>query len=205
VVVLFIGFTMRNGTALYYFKYNIGHSELAGAFLGLQGLFGIAGALSATFLARRFDKRATMSIGMGIFALASLVNFVAGDSLPVAIANGALGGFGLVLAAAMVFAMVADCVDFAEGRSGIKAAGIAAALITAGTKFSTAVGGAIVGFALAAAGYVANQQQNAGSLTAIRDLITIVPAAFAVVAIAIIWFYPLSAARMVGVQRDLSA
>ena len=70
-------------------------------------------------------------------------------------------------------------------------------------KLGGALAGAMIGYLLASMGYVANQEQTAQSNEGILLLMTIIPGVFAVIAVAIISFYPLSDDKVAQLQQEI--
>jgi Na+/melibiose symporter-like transporter len=68
-----------------------------------------------------------------------------------------------------------------------------------------AVGGALAGFLLTIIGFVANVAQNDATLSGIRHMMSTIPAAIALVVIAISLFYELSDKLEKQVGRELQA
>lgn len=203
IVLLFTGFTIRNSAALYYFKYNLGHEELAGLFFVAFSLLGIVGAFIAPPVARRLDKRNTAILFLAIFALGGLIWYGLGDSLALALLGAALGGIGMVGTAVMIIAMIPDTVDYAEWRSGLRAPGIAMAINVSSTKLATAVGTALVGGGLAIVRYIPNVTQSSATLVGIRNLMSLFPTISAVIAIVAMLFYPLTRTKSAQIVAEL--
>jgi GPH family glycoside/pentoside/hexuronide:cation symporter len=203
IVLLFTGFTIRNSAALYYFKYNLGHEEQAGLFFVVFSLLGIAGAFIAPSLSRRLEKRNTTILFLAIFALGGLIWYVFGDSLLLALVGAAFGGMGMVGTAVMIIAMIPDTIDYAEWRSGLRAPGVAMAINVSSTKLATAIGTALVGVGLAVVHYVPNGTQSGATLTGIRNLMSLYPTIGAVIAIVVMFFYPLTHTKSTQIVADL--
>jgi GPH family glycoside/pentoside/hexuronide:cation symporter len=203
IVLLFTGFTIRNSAALYYFKYNLGHEELASLFFIAFSLLGIVGAFIAPPIAKRLDKRNTTILFLAIFALGGLLWYVLSDSLAIALVGAALGGIGMVGTAVMIIAMIPDTVDYAEWRTGLRAPGIAMAINVSSTKLATAIGTALVGGGLAIIHYVPNVTQSAIALTGIRNLMSLFPTISAVIAIVAMFFYPLTRSKFAQIVVEL--
>jgi glucuronide carrier protein len=108
------------------------------------------------------------------------------------------GLMGIALAAVniLMFALEADTVEYGEWKTGVRTEGITYALFSFTRKLGQAVGGAMAAYAIGLGGYVARApSQSEGALDAIRYAAGFVPAAFILVAIAIMYFYPLTEAR----------
>lgn len=66
------------------------------------------------------------------------------------------------------------------------------------------VGGAIAGWILAWYGYVANQDQNEGTIFGIKMMMSILPAVGSILAAAASLLYNLDAGKMQQISRDLA-
>lgn len=71
-------------------------------------------------------------------------------------------------------------------------------------KLGGALAGGVMGWLLGSLGYQANQQQSAGSEFAIVLLMSLLPAAFAMLSVLVIYFYPLTASALQSIQQDLT-
>ena len=97
--------------------------------------------------------------------------------------------------------MMGDVADYSEWRTGRRATGIAFSATVFGLKFGLGVGGALAGWILGRFGYVPNVVQTASSLTGIRLLMSLVPAAFALIAVGLLFLYKIDR-RM---EREMDA
>jgi glucuronide carrier protein len=122
---------------------------------------------------------------------------LAPPSVPaVAIVFFALMGISLAAVNILMFALEADTVEYGEWKTGVRTEGITYALFSFTRKLGQAVGGAMAAYAIGLGGYVAKApSQSENALDAIRYATGYVPAAFILVAIAIMYFYPLTEAR----------
>ena len=110
----------------------------------------------------------------------------------------------------LFFAMLADAADYSEWRHHRRATGLFYSAGTVAMKFGAGLGGALTGLLLAAFGYIAASgatvaHQSATALQGIRLLISIVPAAVALVTGVTFLFYTLDEQRLVQIEADLAA
>jgi GPH family glycoside/pentoside/hexuronide:cation symporter len=70
-------------------------------------------------------------------------------------------------------------------------------------KMGLAIGGSFVGWILEYHGFVANVEQTAESLGGIRLLMSLYPALFGAVGVALMLFYPLNNRVMFQIEGDL--
>ena len=133
-------------------------------------------------------------------------------ALAVAIVAFVIYGIGVGGTNALMFSMQADTVDFGEWKSGTRAEGAAYSILSFVRKCGQGVGGWVGGIVIGMYGYTNDQEKlNADPALAasveqgIRVAAGYVPAAFAVLAALVIFFYPLSAGKHADIVRDLLA
>src|SRR5690606_31123452 len=93
----------------------------------------------------------------------------------------------------LMWAREADTVEYGEWRTGVRTEGITYALFSFTRKLGQALGGAVAGFVIAAGGYTGDVVvQSESALWSIRLAAGLIPAAFMLLAIGVIVFYPLT-------------
>ncbi len=145
-------------------------------------------------IVRAMGKK-TAYIAAGVIALVAGVGIaLAPASVPaVAIVFFALMGIAIAAVNILMFALEADTVEYGEWKTGVRTEGITYAVFSFTRKLGQAVGGAAAAYALGIGGYAADAAtQSTGAVDAIRMAAGILPAVFVLVAIAIMWFYPLT-------------
>ncbi|MYG11767.1 MAG: MFS transporter [Gammaproteobacteria bacterium] len=197
VMVMFscgmLSFTVRQAVAIYYFKYNLGRPDLIETwFLATLSIM-FVGLVFTPKLADRYGKPGGILIGAVVTIAAALgLYFTPYDQIELIFLWGCLLALGGTPIAVLGWAMIPDTVDYAQARFGVRADGSVFAMSSFFQKLAKALGGAGVAAVLALAGYVANAEQTAASLDAIRSLMTLAPAAIMVVMIVAALSYPLS-------------
>ena len=78
------------------------------------------------------------------------------------------------------------------------------AAATFSQKLGTAVAVAVIGSLFTALGYVPNAAQSTGSQAGIVWLMSLIPAAFALLAVAVMFFYNLDSKTLQQIQADLA-
>ncbi|HEY6207492.1 MAG TPA: MFS transporter [Gemmatimonadales bacterium] len=106
--------------------------------------------------------------------------------------------------------MVPDAADYSEWCNHRRATGLCYSAGTVAMKFGAGLGGALTGVLLAAFGYLATSgattaHQSATVLQGIRLLISILPAALALLALVTFLCYPLDEPRLAQIEADLTA
>jgi GPH family glycoside/pentoside/hexuronide:cation symporter len=105
----------------------------------------------------------------------------------------------------LAFSMYADTADYNEWRTGRRATAMTFAAATFSQKLGTAVAVAVIGSVFTALGYVPNAVQASGSREGIVWLMSFIPAAFAVAAVAVMCFYNLNGRQLARIQAELAA
>lgn len=194
---LLFGLTLygRNANALYYFKYVEGSEALFSTYslaIIIPSIFGAA-IFPLVFKWTNNKGRAAsiLSIGTGI-AMIILYLFSPVDS-PVlfyivsGITQFFFSGFNTA-----IYAIIPDCVEYGEWKTGIRNDGFQYAFISLGNKIGMAIGTASLAAVLSAAGYVANVQQNATVLAIMKHGFTTIPGVLWLVTGGVLFFYRLN-------------
>ena len=93
--------------------------------------------------------------------------------------------------------------EYGDWKYGIRDDGLAFSLMSFGVKLSQALTGAIGAPLLVAIGYVANQAQAPGTLTAINAVINIVPAVILLISLVPLFWYKLDQKKMDQIMSEL--
>lgn len=202
--LFFLGsmYTM-SAVAMYYARYVLGHATWY-TYLALAQAVGTI--LAASMLPRltvAFGKRKTYVALACVAVLAyAMIYLVPGGSLPLAVAAWFVFGAGTGGTNAMMFSMQADTVDYGEWKTDIRAEGGAYSILSFIRKCGQGAGGAIGLAIIGAFGYIAKAKtQSPEALHGIRLAAGGVPAILAIIAVVIVFFYPLTEAK----HRELVA
>jgi len=197
--------TMASATSLYYFKYYMGDENLWAKTNLMVFLPAVIGYLTVPPVSRRIGKRNTIILfGVFNFIGCILLFSAAQTDLARVIVARCVMGFAAGAAVVLAWSMLADTVEYAEWKTGIRAAGTAFSTFTFTQKLGTALGGSLGAAILAATGYVPNVEQTAPALLGIRCLVSLVPAAGGLMAIAALLFYNLDAKLFNRIVAELN-
>lgn len=157
-------------------------------------------------LADRINKGPAFGVGLGLASLALLLSFLLPHQptpliYPVVI----LAGVGF--AAQWVFpgSMMPDVIEIDEKATGERHEGIYYGINSFLGKLVSAFGSAVIGWGLAAFGYVESAEQTTRSLLGIRILYGLIPAVVLLVCIPLLVKYPITRKSHVELVRDLQA
>ena len=209
----FIG--LRNGSAIYYFKYVAGYDNQAvlfgqfdrfTLFISLGMACQMLGSYCLSFFAKVADKRIlSYSLTFVTAACWAAFYFIPKDNFPLQLAVQALGAFCMGPASALVWAMYADVADYGEWKFGRRSTGLVYSASLFAIKTGTALAGLMLPWILAKYDYLPNVAQSATSLLGITLTFSLFPAGFAVLKGIALWIYPLGKSKVDEIERDLAA
>ena len=90
-----------------------------------------------------------------------------------------------------IYAVIPDCVEYGEWKTGIRNDGFQYAFVSLANKMGMALGTALFALALDSAGYVAGAQQNADVIAIMRHTFSTIPGALWVLTALCLCFYKL--------------
>jgi glycoside/pentoside/hexuronide:cation symporter, GPH family len=221
-----VGFVLfcatRDTIAAYYVKYYIGEQEVSipffgshrqgyeaivAGYLGLGAIGSLLGVLLTTYLARQIGKKATFTACLLISAVLQLGYYIMPrDQLLVLYGLQIVSSIVAGPLAVLLWAMYADTADFWEWKTGQRATGLVFSASTMTQKFAWAVSGKAAGDMLHLTGFVPNAvAQTPQTLQGMIHMMSTVPAAFGVLAVVMLIFYPLNERTMSGIATELEA
>ena len=130
-----------------------------------------------------------MILGMAVCIVGQVIIYLSGQSTAIVLTGTVIGAIGLGLPVGLLFALIADTVDYGEWKSGVRAQGLLASTASGiAIKLGSGLGGAIPAWLLAAGGYVANQTQSASALRMIEISFIWLPILLCILSILILVF-----------------
>ncbi|MDC7806737.1 MFS transporter [Luteimonas sp BLCC-B24] len=205
-LVIMITIVMRSGATVYYLKYYVERPDLTGWFLGGYSVALATGAALTPLMTRFVDKKRLMMWLMAAVGVLSCAMFlVPRDAIWLLFVLNMLVGLALGPKSPLAFSMYADCADYTEWKTGRRATAMTFSAATFSQKLGGALAAAMIGWVLAAMGYVANEAQSDASQLGIALLLTVIPGLVAFAAAAVMRAYPLDASMMTDVQNALDA
>ncbi|MBO6041486.1 MAG: MFS transporter, partial [Oscillospiraceae bacterium] len=184
IVNLFVnisyGLSASGGT--YYAKYILGNDNIV-ALLGAIGLIPtFLGFILVGPLTKKFGMAKTCLIGCVIGAVACVVRVFTPYSFWSCIVGGAFQTFAVMPIMCVSSAMVNNCVEYNEWKFGRRLLGMSNSASSFGAKVGSGIGGSLIGWLLAAAGYQAAAASQPGSVnTAIFTFAIYIPLAMFII------------------------
>lgn len=206
VAALFLltGNVLKNTMAIYYVKYYLGQSDSITLFITL-GMFGsMAGCLLANPLAKKVCKiKAYIGLQLAAAVFCAASYFVSADQLTLAFAMNIAWNFCFNAATPLLWAKMADTVDYGEWKTGVRTTGMVYSSIIFFIKMGLAIGGAMAGWLLAGYGYQADAEQTATAKEGILLAFSLFPAIGSVVVALVMRHYLLDNQKVAAIQADL--
>ena len=171
-----ISFGLSSSGGTYYAKYILGNDNLV-ALLGAIGLIPtFVGFILVGPLTNKFVMAKTCLIGSVIGAAACIVRVFTPYSLYSCIIGGAFQTFAVMPMMCVSAAMVNNCVEYNEWKFGKRLLGMSNSASSFGGKVGSGIGGSLIGWLLAFAGYQsAAASQPASVNTAIFTFAIYIP------------------------------
>jgi GPH family glycoside/pentoside/hexuronide:cation symporter len=209
--------SLRDGSTIYYFKYYFQSQEafeipLAKIAINYSTLYlvlgqaaNIVGVVLAKPISDRIGKKNTFLNAMVIASVLSLIFFFFKENNLLLIFS---FQFVISICAGIIFpllwSMYADIADYSEWKTGRRATGLIFSSSSMSQKLGWTLGGALTGWLLAIYGFKANVIQTEDAQTGIRMMMSLIPAAGALISAIFIAFYKLSDSFMMTVSDELA-
>jgi len=197
--------SMRDGSAIYYFKYYVQNTEaykfyFIDATVSLTTLYFVLGQ-AANIVGILFVMPITKRIGKKMTYLTAMVMATVFSVLFYFLNRGNIVGimslqFAISFCAGIIFpllwSMYADIADYSELKTGRRATGLIFSSSSMSQKFGWTIGGALTGWLLFYFGFQANVVQTETAEAGIRLMMSFIPAVGTILSVVAISFYPLS-------------
>lgn len=201
--------SIRGGATAYYFSNILGGNALitCAVFLTIGELAQMMGVVLAVPVSKRFGKRNTFIASLLFMALVSCVIWF----LPVTrawfwglVACQILICLGIGISAPLIWSMMADVADWSVWKNGTSSTGLIFSSSSMAQKFGGALGGFLLLQVLAWFSYDKSLAVQAPeTLSAIRALMSWIPAIGSLIGALCLAFYPLTSDKMKQIQKEL--
>lgn len=211
--------SIRDGAAVYYFKYYVSssinfdfnlfgtdfHMTPTSIYLVLGQAANIIGVIIATPIANKIGKKKTFFGAMALAAILSLIFYFFGkEDIFLILSFQILISICAGCIFPLIWSMYADSADYSEWKQGRRATGLVFSASSMSQKFGWTIGGAGAGWLLGYYGFQANVEQTAVAQNGIQLMLSILPAIAAFISVAFILFYPLSEEKLQTIEQDLN-
>ena len=203
---LLTGQVLRFTLAVYYVKYFLGREDLITLFMTLGVVASMLGCAVAQPLAKRVCKikaYITLQVTAAIICVFSF--FITSDQLVLAFAAFILWKFFLDMGTPLLWAKMADTIDYGHQKTGIRVTGMVYSGVIFFIKMGVALGGAIAGWMLAFYDYQADSAQTEATKQGLLLSFTVLPALGSIIAAFVMKWYMLDDKRVEDIQQQLSS
>lgn len=183
-----ISYGLSSSGGTYYAKYILGNDNLV-ALLGAVGLIPtFLGFIAVGPMTKKFGMAKTCKIGCIMGAAACAVRVFTPYSIVTCLVGGCFTTFANIPIMCLIGAMVNNCVEYNEWKFGKRMVGMSNSASSFGQKIGSGIGGSLIGWLLALAGYsAAAATQPASVNTAIFAFSIYIP--LALFAVMIVFFH----------------
>jgi GPH family glycoside/pentoside/hexuronide:cation symporter len=198
-------FTVLTALVAYFITYQLNMPDQVSfvllVMLVMIGLF----LVPARMISDRINKGPTYALGLFIASLAVMTGFfLPHEPTALIYVIAAVAGIGFSTQWVCPWSMLPDVIEYDEKMTGERREGIYYGLWAFLTKFTSALGVAVSGWALGLFGYVPNVEQTAQSLFGIRLFFSIVPAVVILISLPLLIWYPITRRSHAALVKELA-
>lgn len=197
----------RNADLIYYFKYVEGNENLFSVFSMVIILPSIVGAALFPFI---FKITGNKGWAAGVFSLFTGISMIvlylfSPSTSPIlfytfaALSQFFFSGFNTA-----IYAIIPDCVEYGEWKTGVRNDGFQYAFISLANKVGMALGTALLAFAIGKAGYVANAVQTQEVQNVFHLSFSIIPGILWIITAGLMIFYRLDKKSYTKIVTELN-
>lgn len=155
-------------STIYYAKYYLNNSGFASLLLSVGAFTILFGALVMPKLVQKFSKRAITHFGQILFILSCVFTYFSGENLVLIFIFNLMGTLGTSIASGVSFLILGETIDHSEYVTGVRQQGLFTSVMMFMIKMGIVISSAVSAAVLSYGGYVADVQQSAESLSAIK-------------------------------------
>ena len=180
------------GVNVYYAQYIMNDDSLVGNLSIFQNLASFAAFAVCTGIIRKIGKQKIAISGVAISFVGYAMVLVNPTSYAILYAAAVIKGIGNAALSGVMYGMLADTVEYNDWKSGIRAEGLVFSANSIGQKIGSGIGSAVLGWVLAAFGFVSSSAaQPSSAISGIRVIFLYVPLIVFAIMFIILLFYKL--------------
>lgn len=185
----------RNADALYYFKYVKGSETLFTTYSLVIIIPSIIGAGLFQILFKLTENKGRTASILAFCTGVSMLSLYLFSPVESAVAFYIFSGLTQFFFAGFntaIYAIIPDCVEYGEWKTGIRNDGFQYAFISLGNKIGMAIGTSVLAAALSCAGFEANIKQNEAVLSIMKHSFSTIPGVLWIITAVVLFFYRLN-------------
>ncbi|UWG99015.1 MFS transporter [Dehalobacter sp. DCM] len=177
----------------YYAQYVMGNPMYVGTIMTMNFLSNLVIFIFIMpWLLKKIGKRNSVFVGFVLYAIGVVIILTNPTNYTTVIIATLIRGAGFAPLVGTMYAFIADTIEYGEWKTGVRSEGLTYSAASFGQKCGTGLGGALIGWLLAAGGYVANAPvQSAASMGMINFMFIWLQLIAYVLAVIILLFYKL--------------
>ncbi|WP_251387481.1 MFS transporter [Mediterraneibacter agrestimuris] len=180
------------GVNVYYAQYVMDDTSLVGTLSLFQNIASFASFACCTALIRKAGKQKIAVSGVVCSFIGYAMVLLNPTSYAVLYTSAVIKGVGNAALSGVIYGMLADTVEYNDWNSGIRAEGLVFSANSIGAKVGSGIGSALLGWILAAFGFVSSSAvQPESAINGIRVIFLYVPLVVFAVMFVILLFYKL--------------
>ena len=180
------------GVNVYYAQYIMNDDSLVGNLSIFQNIASFAAFAICTGIIRKIGKQKIAISGVAISFIGYAMVLLNPTSYAVLYIAAIIKGVGNAALSGVMYGMLADTVEYNDWKSGIRAEGLVFSANSIGQKIGSGIGSAVLGWVLAAFGFVSSSAaQPASAISGIRVFFLYVPLVVFAIMFIILLFYKL--------------
>ena len=216
-VALIFWNSIRDGAAIYYFKYYVQTQDafqmnslnltitLSSMYFVLGQAANIVGVVLAKPVSDRIGKKGTFFTAMLLAAVFSVFfYFIDRTNITLIFVTQFLISLCAGITFPLLWSMYADAADYSEWKTQRRATGLIFSASSMSQKFGWTIGGALAGWLLGYYGFQANVAQTETAQNGIRMMLSFIPAIGTIIAAGFMFIYPLNEKMMVNISAELA-
>lgn len=188
-------YVVRNTTVIYYFKYNLGRSDM----LSVVGILGILSGfpmlLILPALEKKFSKKNLMFLSILLYVIGDMIIYAGKSSVICLLIGLVITGLGIYGVFGITFSMQPDVIDYSEYKKNAGVSGLIAAFQGFFVKGGMGLTSFIIGAFLKSGGYIANEAQTPAALYHIEICFIWIPIVLCILLAVVTAFYKLDRIR----------
>lgn len=185
----------RNADALYYFKYVEGSETLFTTYSLVIIIPSIIGAGLFQILFKLTENKGRTASILAFCTGVSMLSLYLFSPVESAVAFYIFSGLTQFFFAGFntaIYAIIPDCVEYGEWKTGIRNDGFQYAFISLGNKIGMAIGTSVLAAALSCAGFEANIEQSEAVLSIMKHSFSTIPGVLWIITAVVLFFYRLN-------------
>ncbi len=199
-------YQLKLAMMVYYAQYNLGNIKLVSILNFVSIGCSLIGVAIMPFVVKKIGKKATYILGLSIWIVADIVNYLLPVSMAIFMIFTAIAYFGTAFMNGLNWAFISDAIEYGEWKTGERTEGIIYSTYSFCRKLAQALAGFIPGVVLTVIRYVPNVKQTAQTLLRLKSLMLLVPAVGVAVALLVfIFLYKLTDKNYEDMLAELNA